>query len=134
MRSTSTATATTPSGKYTAPKRARTAGSPRTAATPTTPPTAGKCNDANESVTVTEPKEPDLDVEKTVSRGDEEPSHENSAQPGDVLDYQILVKNLGDAAANDVDVSDDINDILDHATFIECSDELRFGGRCPHLG
>ena len=81
----------------------------------------GKCNDANESVTVTEPKEPDIDAEKLVSRGDDPWSHENAAQPGDELNYKIIVENNGNGDATGVDVIDDINDILDHATFIDCS-------------
>ena len=77
----------------------------------------GKCNDANESVTVTEPKEADIDAEKLVSRGDEQPSHSNSAQPGDVLDYQIIVKNTGNAAAEGVVVTDDIHGILAYVDY-----------------
>ena len=47
-----------------------------------------------------------------MSRGDEQPSHDNAAQPGDVLDYQIDVENTGNAAAEGVAVTDDITDIL----------------------
>ena len=80
-------------------------------------PTTGKCGDDNESVTVTEPKEPDIDVEKLVSRGDDSWSHENAAQPGDVLNYRIIVENNGNADAEAVEVTDDINDILEHASY-----------------
>ena len=77
----------------------------------------GKCNDANETVTVTEPKEANISAEKLVSRGDEQPSHSNDAQPGDVLDYQIVVKNTGNAAAEGVVVTDDINGILPYVDY-----------------
>ncbi|HLO34976.1 MAG TPA: hypothetical protein VK194_02800 [Candidatus Deferrimicrobium sp.] len=81
---------------------------------------AGACNDANENVLVTTPN---LHAVKLVATGDSAFGPTSQAQPGDVVNYQITVTNSGNADATNVPVSDDIADILDHATYNnDCSD------------
>jgi len=75
---------------------------------------AGACNDANESVIVTIPN---IDAEKLVAVNDGELNHGGPAQPGDTLNYQITITNSGNGDALNVPVSDDISDILAHATY-----------------
>ena len=60
---------------------------------------------------------PLVHAEKLVAVNDEEPSHGGPAQPGDTLNYQIIVKNTGNAGATNVAVSDDIAAILAHADY-----------------
>jgi uncharacterized repeat protein (TIGR01451 family) len=81
---------------------------------------AGACNDANENVLVTTPN---LHAVKLVATGDGAFGPTSQAQPGDVVNYQITVSNSGNADATNVPVSDDIADILAHATYNnDCSD------------
>jgi uncharacterized repeat protein (TIGR01451 family) len=81
---------------------------------------AGACNDANENVTVTTPN---LHAVKLVATGDDAFGPTSQAEPGDVVNYQITVTNSGDADATNVPVTDDIADILAHATYNDdCSD------------
>jgi uncharacterized repeat protein (TIGR01451 family) len=75
---------------------------------------AGACNDANENVLVTVPN---LHAEKLVSVNDGPFVHESSALPGDTLTYHITITNSGNGEATNVPVSDDISDLLAHATY-----------------
>jgi fimbrial isopeptide formation D2 family protein len=75
-------------------------------------PATSVCTD--EVVTVTTP---DINVLKLVRTNDGTFAPTSSAEPGDVLTFQITVSNTGDADANDVPVTDDINPVLAHATY-----------------
>ena len=89
---------------------------------------SGKCNDANESVVVTEPKVPDLDVTKLVTTDEGDFGHTNTALPGDTLDYKITIHNSGNGDATDVAVYDDITDLLAHSDYNnDCSDGCTMG-------
>ncbi|MCI0345696.1 MAG: DUF11 domain-containing protein, partial [Chloroflexi bacterium] len=88
-------------------------------------PVSGACNDANESVVVTEPN---IHAIKLVATNDDEFAPTSSAEPGDLLNFQITVSNTGDGNATDVEVSDDINAVLAHSTFVSCSDS------CSNVG
>jgi uncharacterized repeat protein (TIGR01451 family) len=79
-------------------------------------PATSACTD--EVVTVTSPI---LTAEKLVSVNDGTPAHTTTAVPGDTLTYSITITNSGDAAATNVPVTDDINAILAHATFVSCT-------------
>ena len=60
---------------------------------------------------------PNLHTVKLVATNDGAFGPTSTANPGDTLHYKITITNSGDAAANDVPVSDDINAILAHATY-----------------
>jgi uncharacterized repeat protein (TIGR01451 family) len=76
-------------------------------------PAISECTD--EVLTVTSP---DLDVTKLVRTGSTgEFGPTSVADPGDVLEFQITIENTGDADADDVPVSDDLADLLAHATY-----------------
>ena len=91
---------------------------------------AGSCNDANENVLVTTPS---LRAVKLVATGDGAFDTTSQASPGDVVNYQITVSNSGNADATNVPVSDDIADILAHATYNgDCSDSCSLVGSELH--
>jgi uncharacterized repeat protein (TIGR01451 family) len=86
---------------------------------------AGACGDPNESVIVTTPNLHAVKLVKTNS-GTFGPT--STAQPGDVLTYQITITNSGNGVATNVPVSDDISAILAHATYNnDCSNGCSFG-------
>ena len=86
-------------------------------------PATSTCTD--EVLTVTTP---DLHTVKLVKTNDGSFGPTSTADPGDSADhYQITITNSGDAAADDVPVSDDINAILAHATYNDdCSHSCGF--------
>jgi uncharacterized repeat protein (TIGR01451 family) len=91
---------------------------------------AGACNDADESVIVTTPN---LHAVKLVATGDGPFGPTSTAEPGDIVNYQITVTNSGNADATNVPVSDDISDILAHATYnADCSDACSLNGDTLH--
>ncbi len=49
-------------------------------------------------------------------------AHESTAKPGDVISYQLLTINSGDATYEDFQVIEEVNDILEYATVTEISD------------
>ena len=80
-------------------------------------PSAGACGDNGESVVVSAPLVPDVDVTKLVATGDSEFGSTSVAVPGDVLNFQITVHNSGTGEATGVDVSDDISDVVAHGSY-----------------
>ena len=82
------------------------------------------CTD--EILTVTTPQ---LHAVKQVKTNDGTFGDTSTAEPGDTLTFQITVSNTGDAVATNVPVSDDIADILAHATYNgDCSDSCSLVG------
>jgi uncharacterized repeat protein (TIGR01451 family) len=80
-------------------------------------PATSACQD--EVLTVTTPN---LHAVKLVATNDGEFGPTSTAEPGDTLTFQITVTNSGDGDAIDVPVTDDINPVLTHASFVSCSD------------
>ena len=60
---------------------------------------------------------PDLNVLKEVATNDGAFGPTSSAEPGDTVNYRITVDNSGDADANDIPVSDDIDALLAHSDY-----------------
>jgi uncharacterized repeat protein (TIGR01451 family) len=60
---------------------------------------------------------PDLNVTKLVATGDSAFGPTSVANPGDVLNYQITIENVGNADATNVPVSDNIAALLVHAAY-----------------
>ena len=60
---------------------------------------------------------PNLHTVKLVKTNDGSFGPTSTADPGDTLHYQITITNSGDADATDIPVTDDINAILQHATY-----------------
>jgi uncharacterized repeat protein (TIGR01451 family) len=85
---------------------------------------AGACGDANENVVVTTPN---LHAVKLVKTNDGSFGPTSTAQPGDVLTYQVTITNSGNGDALNVPVSDDISAILAHASYNDdCSNGCSF--------
>ena len=87
-------------------------------------PAISPCTD--EVLTVTTP---DLNVTKLVKTNDGSFGPTSTAEPGDTLTFQITITNTGNAAATNVPVSDDIADVLAHATYnADCSNSCTVDG------
>lgn len=107
----------------------------------TSPTTSATCGTINNSALVTSTNDgnptvgpvaivvncPDLNTVKLVATNGGAFGPTSTAQPGDTLNYQIVVSNTGPGKATDVAVSDDISAILAHATYnADCSNACGF--------
>jgi uncharacterized repeat protein (TIGR01451 family) len=82
-------------------------------------PVSGACGDEGENDAVGAPL---IHAVKLVATNADAFGPTSAAEPGDTVNFQITVSNSGAGDAFDVLVSDDINPVLAHSTFVSCSD------------